>query len=366
MTLPPNAWIWLFLVPPAAFVVLTAASVTAGVLYGAWVKRGEVMDADQARLFGGVRASPLRRVWGLVVEIGYQMIALCLRALHDLKMLPPSRCRDASCTPVLVLPGYTENCGTMWWLGRRLARAGFYPMLIDFPSTLHRIEDNVEFLRLTIAALRSKLGLPAIPVVAHSMGGLITRTLVHTHADHGVLTLIAIASPFRGTHLARIGRSLGLRGHCLGQMVPGSDFLQRYPPTLRCEVPILSLMAFQENIVVPEWSAVVADAEVRVLSRPWGHQAPLFVGEVYTQIERWLLHHGVTQHRFHCEQQQDDDHRRQVEPAGAFGPEHRANRRVQRFRDLVRQATRKLVLWHHPAQHRVEDDEPLQTRDNQQ
>jgi pimeloyl-ACP methyl ester carboxylesterase len=362
MTLP--LWIWL-LVPAVAFVVLTAFTVTGGVLYGAWIKRDEVMDADQMRLFGGVRASLPRRIWGLTVEIGYQLIALCLRALHDLKWLPPPRCRDESCTPVLVLPGYTENSGTMWWLGRRLSRAGFYPMLVDFPSTLHRIEDNVEFLRLTISSLRSKLGLSAIPVVAHSMGGLITRTLLHTYADHGVLTLIAIASPFRGTHLARIGRSLGLRGHCLGQMVPGSDFLKRYPPTLRCDVPILSLMAFQENIIVPEWSAVVTDAEVRVLSRPWGHQAPLFVGEVYTQVERWLLDHGVTQHRFKHEQQQDHDHWREVEPAGTFGPQHGTDRRIERIRDLVRQATRKLILRHHPAQHRVDDDEPLQTGDNQ-
>jgi pimeloyl-ACP methyl ester carboxylesterase len=354
------------LVPPVAFVVLTAVTVTAGVLYGAWIKRGEVMDAEQKRLFGQARAGLLRRISGLVVEIGCQLVALCLRALHDLKLLPPSRCRDESCTPVLVLPGYTENCGTMWWLGRRLSRAGFYPMLIDFPSTLHRIEDNVEFLRLTIATLRAKLGLAAIPVVAHSMGGLITRTLLHTHADHGVLTLIAIASPFRGTHLASVGQMLGLRGHCLGQMVPGSDFLKRYPPTLRCEVPILSLMAIQENIIVPEWSAVVADAEVRVLNRPWGHQAPLFVGEVYAEVERWLLDHGVTQHRFHREQQKDYDHRGQVEAAGAFGPQHGADRRIQRLRDLVREATRKLVLRHHPTQHRVDDDQPLQASDNRE
>jgi pimeloyl-ACP methyl ester carboxylesterase len=194
----------------------------------------------------------------------------------------------------LVLPGYTENSGTMWWLGRKLARAGFHPILLDFPSTLHRIEDNVEFLRARIAALRAQLGGAAIPVVAHSMGGLITRTLIHTHADHGVLTLVAIASPFRGTRLARIAMRLGLRGHCLGQMIPGSEFLRRYPPSLPCKVPILSMIACQENIVVPEWSAVVTDADVRVLSQPWGHQAPLFVDEVSTQVERWLLRYGVT------------------------------------------------------------------------
>ena len=281
------------LVLPGVICAGVALVVAAGALYGAWIKPQEGMDQDQARLFHGVRASLPRRAWGLCVEVWYQILSLILRTLHSFRALPALEC-DAGCVPVLVLPGFTENAGTMWWLARRLARAGFYPVLVDFPSTLHRIEQNVEFLRLFISSLRAKVGGEPIPVVAHSMGGLITRTLIHSHADHGVRTLVAIASPFRGTRLARIGTRLGLRGHCLGQMIPGSEFMQRFPPSLPCDVPILSLIALQENIVVPEWSAVVADAEVRVLERPWGHQTPLFAGEVYQQVEAWLLNYGVT------------------------------------------------------------------------
>ena len=184
----------------------------------------------------------------------------------------------------------------MWLLGWRLARAGFNPILIDFPSTLHRIESNVEFLAQRIAQIRAAAGGAQVAVVAHSMGGLITRTLIHSHDEHGVTTLVAISSPFRGTHTAQLGAWLRM-GHCLPQMRPDSEFMQRFPPSLPAKVPLLSMIACQENIVSPEWSAVVAGADTRVLSQPWGHQAPLFLTEVYVQVERWLLDHGVTRRR---------------------------------------------------------------------
>lgn len=282
----------LMLAVPLTFCVAVALSIIAGALYGGWAKRQEAMDPEQARLFSAARASLPARAWGLCVEIWFQLFSLVLRTSHQLRLLPTLK-YDGPCVPILVLPGFTENAGTMWWLARRLSRAGFAPMLVDFPSTLHRIEQNVEFLRLFIAKMREKLGGAPIPVVAHSMGGLITRTLIHSHPDHGVATLVAIASPFRGTRLAGIGARLRMRGHCLPQMQPDSEFMRRFPPSLPCQVPILSLIAFQENIVVPEWSAVIADAECRVLGHPWGHMTPLFASEVYQQVEAWLLRYGV-------------------------------------------------------------------------
>ena len=57
----------------------------------------------------------------------------CCAPLHQLHLLPPPRV-DARGTPVLVIPGYIENAGTVWWLARRLARAGFNAILIEFPD----------------------------------------------------------------------------------------------------------------------------------------------------------------------------------------------------------------------------------------
>jgi pimeloyl-ACP methyl ester carboxylesterase len=282
----------ILLLAPAVFVASVGWVVIAGVLFCAWAKRGDVMDEHQASVFGCVRVSRLHRAWSLLVEIVYQSLSLVLRTLYAWRLLPLPR-GAPGCTPVLVVPGYTENAGTMWPLGWRLARAGFNPILIDFPSTLHRIESNAEFLARRIEEVRAVSGAAQVAVVAHSMGGLITRTLLHSCDDHGVIAFVAIASPFRGTHLARIGAPLRI-GHCLEQMCPGSEFMQRFPPTLAARVPMLSMIACQENIVSPEWSAVIAGAETRVLSEPWGHQTPLFMREVYEHAEAWLLAHGVT------------------------------------------------------------------------
>jgi pimeloyl-ACP methyl ester carboxylesterase len=283
----------IFLLAPALFLAGIGLVVLSGVLYCSWAKRNDAMDADQASAFAGVRVSFVHRLWALLVEVVYQAISLVLRTLHAWRLLPAPSGAPGH-TPVLLVPGYTENAGTMLPLALRLARAGFNPILIDFPSTLHRIESNADFLARRVAEVRSVTA-PGAPVavVAHSMGGLITRTLLHSRDDHGVIAFAAIGTPFRGTHMARLGAALRL-GHCLTQMCPGSEFMQRFPPSLPPRVPTLSLIACQENIISPEWSAVIAGAETRVLSEPWGHQAPLFMNEVYRHVERFLLAHGVT------------------------------------------------------------------------
>lgn len=282
----------LLLLTPAVFLAGVGVAVFAGAVYCAWAKRADGMDEHQARVFGGVRVSLLHRAWSFIVEVVYQAISLVLRTLHAWRLLPSLR-GATECTPVLVVPGYTENAGSMWPVAFRLMRSGFNPILIDFPSTFHRIESNAEFLARRIEQVRSVSGSAQVAVVAHSMGGLVTRTLLHSRDDHGVIAFVAIASPFRGTHLARIGARLRL-GHCVRQMCPGSEFMQRFPPTLAARVPMLSMISCQENIVSPEWSAVVDGAETRVLSEPWGHQAPLFMNEVHEHVEAWLLAHGVT------------------------------------------------------------------------
>jgi pimeloyl-ACP methyl ester carboxylesterase len=284
---------WLLLALPLAYLASVGVAVAAGTLYTAWVKRGDAgaMDAEQALAFGDARLSPLRRVRGLVIESVCQALAFVLQTLHSLRLLPVRRAVSTG-TPIVVLPGYSENAGSMWWLGRRLARAGFNPILLDFPSTLRRIEDNAGFLGERIAEIRAQHGGEPVAVVAHSMGGLVTRTLVHSRDDHGVRALLAIASPFRGTHLATVGAYLRL-GHSVAQMSPRHEYHARFPPSLACPVPLLSLVARQETIVSPEWSVVITGAAVCVLDEPYGHVAPLFVGSAFSQIQRWLLANGV-------------------------------------------------------------------------
>jgi pimeloyl-ACP methyl ester carboxylesterase len=284
----------LLVATPLAYVGVVLIGVTAGVVFASGVRRASAgeMDADQVRAFGNLRLPVVGRVAGVLVETLCQALAFVLQLAHRLRLLPAPAPRPEH-TPVVVLPGYTENSGTTWWLGRRLARAGFNAVLLDFPSTLRRIEDNADFLAERIAEIRARHGGKQVAVVAHSMGGLVTRALVHRNRDHGVLALAAVASPFRGTALASLSRYLPL-GRSVRQMRPGSPFLASFPPSLALPLPLLSLVGRQETIVCPEWSVVIEGAQVRALERAYGHITPLFLALAFTEIEGFLLGHGVT------------------------------------------------------------------------
>lgn len=274
------------LLAPVVYVVIIGTFVAAGCALCAWKARGEAMDSEQALAFGAVKVGSVARLHGLAEEAVCQSIAFSTQALYRIGVLRLPR-GPADGVPVVVLPGYTENAGTLWWLLRRLARAGFDPIAIDFPSTYHPIERNAAFLGERLRAIRAERGCADVSVVAHSMGGLVTRTLMLGGSDHGVRTLVAIGSPFRGTHVARLGVLTG-GGHSCIDMSPGSDYLLRHGPERASDVPILSLVAPQENIVCPAWSVVLPGATNVVLERAWGHEAPLFADATFRLIEAWL------------------------------------------------------------------------------
>jgi pimeloyl-ACP methyl ester carboxylesterase len=276
------------------YVAGVGIAVTVGVMYAHYAKLrfAEPLDPAQHAAFVRARAGLYRRARALVIETLCQSLAFAWQGLHRLRLLRMPR-GDRASTPVVLLPGYTENSGNMWFLGRFLARRGFNPILVDFPSTFRRIEDNATFLGDLIARVRAEHGGSEVAVVAHSMGGLVTRALLRDREDHGVAALVAIATPFRGTHVARVGAFLRF-GKSVEQMVPGSEFLRGFPPSQALPVPLLSIVAFQEDIVSPEWSVVIEGAEVHVLEEPYGHEAPLFVPAALRRIEAWLLLNGVT------------------------------------------------------------------------
>src|SRR5690349_15030541 len=118
-----------------AYVAVVGIAVTAGVLYASWVRRGArgAMDDAQVLAFGERRDSFWELLRGLMIGSMCQAFALVLQGLRTLRLLRMPADRGAG-TPVIVLPGYSENAGNLWWLGRRLRRAGFNALLVDFPS----------------------------------------------------------------------------------------------------------------------------------------------------------------------------------------------------------------------------------------
>jgi pimeloyl-ACP methyl ester carboxylesterase len=282
---------WLIAGLIALYLSGVAMVVTGGVLIARFMARHDTMDEFQARAFGSFRPSLRQRLLGHLIEVLVAAFDLWLRFLWLLRLLPrPSD--PGSGTPIVLLPGYSENAGAMWWFAYKLRRRGFRPVLVDFPSTFRSIEANVRFLRERLAALRQSTGSERVAIVAHSMGGVVARALLLSDPDAHVLTLITLASPFRGTHMARLGALFRMGGSVV-DMCPDSPFAGRFLPSAAASVPIRSIVGEQENIVSPPWSCVLPGSDVHVLSLPVGHDAPLHLEESYARVEAWLVQDGV-------------------------------------------------------------------------
>jgi len=265
--------------------------VTGGLILSRILARKDPMDEAQARVFASYRPGIGARVVGHIVEVWVAAFDFTLRLLWLLRALPaPSD--PGSGTPIIMLPGYTENAGALWWFARKLKNRGFRPFLVDFPSTFWSIERNVEFLRQQIREVQAATGAERVAIVAHSMGGVVARALLLSDPNHAVLTLIALSSPFRGTHMARLGALFKL-GESVIDMSPASPFAHRFLPSATTTAPIRVITGEQENIVSPPWSCVLPGCEVYLLSLPVGHDAPLHLQESYARLEHWLLQDGV-------------------------------------------------------------------------
>lgn len=265
--------------------------VTSGWILGLYLSRGDLPDDVQAAAFDAIHPPWKQRLLGQLVETLVAAFDLALRFFYLLRLLPKPR-DPGSGTPIVMLPGFTENAGAMWWFARKLTKRGFRPVLIDFPSTFHRLDTNVKFLGMRLRQLRAESGYDKVAIVAHSMGGVIARAHMLSDPDHGVLSLVAIASPFRGTHMARLGAAFRF-GHSSLDMVPNSEFALRFPPDLAASAPIHVIVGCQENIVSPMWSCVLPGCDTFVLSLPVGHDGPLHLDESYERLEKWLVQDGV-------------------------------------------------------------------------
>ncbi len=278
----------------AALVACYVASlvfVIGGNLLSLWAARARPMNTREAAAFGQVAPSPASRIGGIFAEAWYQ--TMTVRA--DLTRWVIGRPRLPSLdtgTPVLVLPGYLESTGSMVYLGRWLRSRGFRVVLEEFPSTFAPVADNSKFLLERIRELRAQTGAPEIAVVAHSMGGVITRNLIHTYpGDHGVKVLVCFASPHQGVSFAALAPGRSVQDMRFDS--EHNNALSERVARARADVPIHAIVAVQEQVVTPPWAAMTEDGDTLVLPEALGHVGPLFARRAREQAEVWLIQAGV-------------------------------------------------------------------------
>lgn len=199
---------------------------------------------------------------------------------------------DTATLPVVLVHGYGCNSGYWHVMSKALARARITHYAVDLEPITGSIDDYAPIVHDAIERLCRECGTQQVIIVAHSMGGLVTRAYLRDYGSQRVARVITLGTPHRGTALARFGI-----GHNTRQMLWSvaeqeewsSPWLHRLakeesPSLYRLFVSIYS---HHDNIIAPQTSSHLLGAK-NIAHGGIGHVAlashPVVVDEVVREI----------------------------------------------------------------------------------
>jgi pimeloyl-ACP methyl ester carboxylesterase len=151
--------------------------------------------------------------------------------------------------PVLFVHGALGHPGNWTYLISQLDRSRFQPWLVYYPSAPH-LDRLAQMLVRALGALQFKYGFSQLVLVAHSMGGLVTRAALNyavANAATGRLVhvpaFVSISSPWNGHAAAAMGVEYApVVAPSWKDLAPDSPFLTSLPQTAlpaECEYSLL-------------------------------------------------------------------------------------------------------------------------------
>ncbi len=193
--------------------------------------------------------------------------------------------KDKPCVPVLLVHGYFSNRGIFWQLRKRLMAAAVGPVYtVNLEPLLGGIDSMVPVLGRRIEQVCKEANASQVIIVAHSMGGLVTRRYMANSMATAVVTTVAITLPMphEGVNETpmRVKRFITLGsphhgsemsgfsiGQCVREMRLASPWLSaleqaetgmEYPPTL-------SIYTLNDDLIYPPESSKLN----------WAHNIPV-------------------------------------------------------------------------------------------
>jgi len=179
---------------------------------------GEVVTIDDPRFSEASARLGLWRPAEFLVTVG--------AGIYFLEPYDPSR------TPVLFVHGALGHPGNFRTLVAGLDRSRYQAWLAYYPSAVG-LEVAGAALGRWLQALEVEYDFERIAVVAHSMGGLVSRAYLNEDPDGlgaelEALTFVSIATPWQGHPAAALGvEHAPVAAPAWFDLAPGSDFLTR-------------------------------------------------------------------------------------------------------------------------------------------
>lgn len=115
---------------------------------------------------------------------------------------------SASKIPVLFVHGINGTPRNFNYLIEQLDRTRFQPWVVYYPSGAY-IDNVARYIDQLLQQLQAKYQFNTIAVVAHSMGGLVSRSFILKHLEHHksltIPLFVSISTPWNGHDAARLG-----------------------------------------------------------------------------------------------------------------------------------------------------------------
>ena len=205
------------------------------------------------------------------------LLAKCV-ARRGVRMHPRGETEDV----VFFVHGVLATAGVFAPIERALRDAGVDHFASFSYHPWRSVGSLVQELKNEIRAIPSRA---RIPLVGHSLGGIVARAYVHEAGGHTrVAQTISLASPFFGTELARV-----VKGGLVGEIAPDSALLARLrAPHTQPRVRHTSYVAADDLVIQPAMSAAFPFGEVIVVDNT-GHNGLLFDRDVAAGITRRVL-----------------------------------------------------------------------------
>jgi len=150
--------------------------------------------------------------------------------------------------PIVLVHGLGGNRG-LWWPLRLFLRMNGYRRTYAFGYGDGTIEEHAEDLKRFIHAVLRTTGEGQVDIVAHSLGGIISRYAIQRLGLSGeVRTLVTMATPHQGTHAAQYVNTTLTRS-----LRPDSDVIRDLNTDDRSGYPVrfFSICSNRDVYVVP-------------------------------------------------------------------------------------------------------------------
>ncbi len=244
---------------------------------------GSFIVTEGFRLRDGRRAAMIPNIRALVGEFTSRLTSYNWSQAFPQWAMGDDPAGAKAGTPILLVHGYFSNRG-MWVRFRgRLTAAGLGPVYtITLEPVLGSIDDMMPALAQRIEDICRDTGKPGVILIAHSMGGLVSRAYMAAHGSTRVEKFITLGSPHHGTATASFGTGL-----CTQQMRIGSEWLRKLAETESSSAyrkpPTLCLYTINDDIVYPPETAELPWAEC-VQGDGVGHVGLLFSKDVVGRV----------------------------------------------------------------------------------